>query len=99
LAARDDAPAAHRGWWARLVAAVAYAPAPAVAAGDPLGATPPEPAPLAATVATLGVPTAAPVDGRREAPGGPRPSDGVLAAIAGAALLGEVASRRLRGAR
>ncbi len=97
MAAPDDAPAAHRAWWARVVGAVAYAPASAVpnaatvAAGDP--------APLAATVAALGTPRARPTGESSRGPGRSWPPDGVLAVVAGAAMLGEVGSRRVRGER
>lgn len=107
MAADDASPAAHRAWWARVVGAVAYAPnAPAVAhetlaAGrvshDRSSTT--DPAPLASAIAALGPQRASPPTARRGRPTGPRPSDGTLAALAGAALLAEVASRRMRGTR
>jgi hypothetical protein len=100
MAARDEAPAAHRAWWSRVVGAVAYAPVPPIAGSpDPFGAHPADPAPYAETIAALGAPTAAPAPPRGGIPVGRWPSDGMLAALAGAALLGEVASRRMRGAR
>ncbi len=90
----DAAPGAHRAWWSALVASVAHAPlvarpALADAAGDP--------APFASLVEALG----APQDGT---PGGavmtaPWPWGAILLALFTAALLGEWASRRLRGAR
>jgi len=120
MAAPDDAPAAHRAWWARVVGAAAYAPVAPVPnrAGETDSARAVsyarssshdiavhdvfdtyDAAPLAAAVAALGPPSAAPPTARRRRPTGPRPSDGALATLAGAALLAEVASRRLRGAR
>lgn len=86
-----DPVAAHRAWLARAVASVAYAPRVAVAesaAGDP--------APLADLVDRLGphsgsVDRASPL--QREVP------SGVLLAIMIAAMLLELTSRRLRGAR
>ena len=95
MAGSDEAPAAHRAWWARVVGGVARAPVSRIASADPLG-TPSDPAPLAATIDALGPPSAAP--NRSRAPSGRLPSDGLLATIAGAAVLAEVASRRLRGA-
>jgi len=95
MAGSDEAPAAHRVWWARVVGGVARAPVSPIASADPLG-TPSDPAPLAATIDALGPPSAAPH--RSRAPSGRLPSDGLLAMIAGAAVLAEVASRRLRGA-
>jgi hypothetical protein len=105
------APAAHRAWWAQAVAAAAYAPAPPgppTAHASPSGASPladslPDPAPLAATAAALGPPSApSPSDGEntlRPRPAAPRRiPDAVLIPLALAALLTEVASRRLRGA-
>jgi hypothetical protein len=104
----DDAAAAeHRAWWAQAVAAAAYAPTAAGAsdAPDPVSRLAPpalDPAPLAATVAALGAPDSAARPGpvaptNRPAPFRP-PDDRVLVPLALAALLGEVASRRLRGA-
>ncbi|AHG88063.1 hypothetical protein J421_0526 [Gemmatirosa kalamazoonensis] len=109
MAAADDAPAAHRAWWARVVAAAAYAPVSTVpnATDETLGvgavsnarSSSNDPAPLADAIAALGSPSAAPSTARGRTPTGPRPSDGALATLAGAALLAEVASRRLRGRR
>jgi hypothetical protein len=102
----DAAPAAHRAWWAQAVAAAAYAP-PAAAGGAPATAPAPasadslpDPAPLAATVAAVGPAGDAPPAERRAAAPGPRRRvpDAVLVPLAVAALLAEVASRRLRGA-
>jgi hypothetical protein len=98
----DAAPAEHRAWWAQAVAAAAYAPAPPPPdAGRAAPDTLTDPAPLAATVAALGPPSPEPPreGAGARAPGGtPRLPDAVLIPLALAALLGEVASRRLRGA-
>ena len=90
----DDAVAAHREWWSRLVAAVAYAPIVA----KPRDATSTiDETPLATLIDVLGQPTAMQI--------GPatRPDDAwvtrVLFAIVIASLMVEWASRRLRGAR
>jgi len=111
MAAPDEAPAAHRAWWTRVVGAAAYAPTAAAPAPNDTGETQlapavshtrsssNDPAPLAGAIAALGPPSAAPSTARGRTPTGPRPSDGALAALAGAALLAEVASRRMRGAR
>jgi hypothetical protein len=99
----EAAPAAHRAWWAQAVAAAAYASVPPVPAapGDTAGRAPAaDPAPLAATVAALGPAADAPPDAaRRDAPASTRRlPDALLVPVALLALLGEVASRRLRGA-
>jgi hypothetical protein len=111
MAAPDEAPAAHRAWWTRVVGAAAYAPTADAPAPNDTGETQSapavshtrsssnDPAPLAGAIAALGPPSAAPSTARGRTPTGPRPSDGALAALAGAALLAEVASRRMRGAR
>jgi hypothetical protein len=95
-------PDAHRAWWSRTVASAAYAPSPPVAMrpASPLDPPAREPAPLVATVATLGAPSSG---GRADdappaAPGPRRLPDALLVGGALAALLAEVASRRLRGA-
>jgi len=80
--------AAHRAWWTRVVAAVAYAPGPNASAAIAGGA------PVAALARELGPPRALPAN----APGGaadPR----ILSAIIMILLLAEWASRRLRGRR
>jgi hypothetical protein len=79
-------PAAHRDWWARLVATVAYAPEKRAAA--PVGD---DPAPVAATVERLGPPV---LVGR----GVPIPGPRFWFALIALALLFEWGSRRLRGA-
>ena len=97
----DAAPAAHRAWWAQVLAAAAYTGAPRPdTTSRPSALSPPsaDPAPLAATVAALGPPTptgtTAPPTHR---PTGPAIPDAVLVPTALGALLAEVASRRLRG--
>ena len=94
MAGGDEAAAAHREWWSRLAAAVAYAPlvARVPAADEVIDETP-----LASLIDALGPP--APMD-TRVAPA----SDGTrttrfLFLLAVGALLLEWASRRLRGAR
>jgi hypothetical protein len=100
-------PDAHRAWWSRAVAGAAYAPSRAVAAArapSPLDPPPREPAPLVAAVAALGAPSIAADASERGAPSAPsapsprRLPDALLIGGALAALLAEVASRRLRGA-
>jgi len=97
----DGAAAEHRAWWAQAVAAAAYAPvAPAAPAPPSAADLPADPAPLAATVAALGPagdPPAAGAPATRPASSS-RVPDAVLVPLALAALLAEVASRRLRGA-
>jgi hypothetical protein len=95
----DGAPAAHRAWWSRVVAAVAYAPRVAaaiepdgLAAGSTLDA-----APVARLVATLGPSSPRPAEAR---PGrDTRLPHWLPFLLATLALLGEWASRRLRGQR
>jgi hypothetical protein len=88
-----EAALAHREWWSRLVAAVAYAPlVPRASAPSALDETP-----LASLIDALG--PAAPLDSRLE----PRTNDAritwTLFALVVASLLAEWTSRRLRGAR
>jgi len=97
------APDAHRAWWSRIVAAAAYAPG--VARSTSATASEPDdgavstldPAPVAQLVAALGPSSPRPAHAR---PGRdtrlPHWLPFVLAALA---LLGEWASRRLRGQR
>jgi hypothetical protein len=88
--AEADPVRAHRAWWAALVSGVAYAPRVPVALTEPL-----EPTPLASLLATLGPPTDYPavlasiLDDPRLLP--------LLFGVLLIALLGEWASRRLRG--
>ncbi|GLC25870.1 hypothetical protein [Roseisolibacter agri] len=104
LAGGEEAPAAHRAFWSRAVATVAHAsaaPTPSPPPASPLDAPAREPAPLAATVAALGPPTTGAARDPGGAPAAPAPRrvpDAVLVGGALAALLAEVASRRLRGA-
>jgi hypothetical protein len=88
-----EAALAHREWWSRLVAAVAYAPlVPRASAPSALDETP-----LASLIDALG--PAAPLDSRLV----PRTNDAritwTLFALVVASLLAEWTSRRLRGAR
>ena len=80
---------AHREWWSRLVSAVAYLPFENAGAGVAV-----DEAPLAHLTAALGP----------ESPASVRPmqssaSNAALLALSFILLLGEIASRRLRGAR
>lgn len=86
--ASDDAPGGHRAWWSSLVASVAHArPMPREVPSI-------DEAPFAATVGALGPPLVAGV----ERDNVPRiPWEALLLAMALATLLGEWASRRLRG--
>ena len=89
----DEAAAAHREWWSRLVAAVAYAP---LVPRSSVAATVDE-MPLASLVGALG--PATPLDAslapRRDTARITR----ILFALVLSSLLGEWTSRRLRGAR
>jgi hypothetical protein len=90
----DEAAAAHREWWSRLVAAVAYAPlvARATTTDDAIDETP-----LASLIDALG--PASTIDGPvMPARDGTRTTRFLYALVVGALLL-EWASRRLRGAR
>lgn len=84
----------HREWWARAVRSVAYAPALAFAPGASVGQT--DAAPYAALVATIGPPVR-----QRVTPAAPsrskEPGSALLFVVLAAALIAEVASRRLRG--
>ncbi|HWZ58438.1 MAG TPA: hypothetical protein VNW46_05620 [Gemmatimonadaceae bacterium] len=89
--AAGDSAAAYRAWWAGLVAAVAYAPV--IGQGTTVTA---DPAPLVATVERLGAPVALdPVAAARRRT---LPVAWVFAIVV-LALLGEWASRRIRGVR
>jgi hypothetical protein len=94
MAGGDEAAAAHREWWSRLVAAVAYAPIVArpVASDAAIDETP-----LASLIDALGPAStfdAAAVPTRD----GTRTTRSLFALVVGALLL-EWASRRLRGVR
>ena len=87
----NDAPAQHREWWTHAVASVAYAPPvrhSAIATDN---------APIARLVAILGPPSRQPAPTLASAPGSI--SLWLLFAILSLSLLGEWASRRLRGSR
>jgi hypothetical protein len=93
MAGGDESAAAHRAWWSRLVAAVAYAPL----VPRESGLTPIDEAPLASLVDALG--PSAPIDGRPTAPTDGARITRMLFILTVASLLGEWTSRRLRGAR
>jgi len=90
----DEAARAHREWWSRVVASVAYTPLVPQTAGN---GTVRDEAPLASLYDALGEPTPL---GRVSSPA-PNASrvTSILFAIAVGALLLEWVSRRLRGAR
>ncbi|HVT40810.1 MAG TPA: hypothetical protein VHE78_17355 [Gemmatimonadaceae bacterium] len=85
----DDAVAAHRAWWSRLVGSVAASPQPD---GTEWGSA--EGAPLARLVDALGPSSPAPADGKP-----PNHLPPWLLPATLAVLLAEWTSRRLRGAR
>ena len=91
MSGANDAPAQHREWWTHAVASVAYAPA----IEHSMIAT--DNAPIAQLVATLGLPSQEPVP--TLASGARSISLWLLFAILSLSLLGEWASRRLRGSR
>ncbi len=95
MAGPEGAPDAHRAWWAGMLAAAAYAPAPAESARSAsLDA-----APAARLIAALG-PPADGAPARATAASGPRtPPPWWLFALVAVALLAEWASRRARGRR
>jgi hypothetical protein len=93
MAGGDEAAAAHREWWSRLVGAVAYTPVLSTAA-SPQSV---DETPLASLIDALG-PAAAP-DARASPRGDPARVTHILFALVIAPLLLEWASRRLRGAR
>jgi hypothetical protein len=93
MAGGDEAAAAHREWWSRLVGAVAYTPVLSTAA-SPRSV---DETPLASLIDALG-PAAAP-DTRASPRGDPARVTRILFALVIASLLLEWASRRLRGAR
>ena len=90
----EGAASAHREWWSRLVAAVAYAPvvarsgAPAILVDE---------TPYASLIHALG--PAMPLDTRLTRSTDPLAVDRMLFALALVSLLAEWTSRRLRGAR
>ncbi len=85
----DGSVEAHREWWSRLVSAVAYMPFEAELMNADV-----DEAPLAHLIAALGPQT--PASGRRMESSA---SNALLLALSFILLLGEIASRRLRGAR
>lgn len=94
MSGADEAVRAHRMWWSRLVASVAYAPlVPHVTATDAVR----DEAPLAALYSALGAPIAydPAVAPTRDASRTTR----ILFLLVVATLLAEWVSRRLRGAR
>jgi hypothetical protein len=88
----DTSPAEHRAWWTRSVAGVAYAPHSRIATG-----TKPDNAPVARLVAAIGPASSARPASLSSASGSI--SLWLLFAILSFSLLGEWASRRLRGSR
>ncbi|MHB1225344.1 MAG: hypothetical protein ACYC2G_15050 [Gemmatimonadaceae bacterium] len=103
MAGPAGAPAAHRAWWAALVAGVASTAVAEAAPDDSTGSAAVgrgaalDDAPLARLIAAVGAPTAPPAVGRAAVT--PTPLPWWALAVATAALLGEWASRRLRGVR
>ena len=93
MAGGDESAVAHREWWTRLVAAVAYAPLVPRASGM----TSIDETPLASLVDALGPPT--PMDGRLATPRDNSRVTWMLFVLVAASLLVEWTSRRLRGAR
>lgn len=87
----ESAPADHRAWWTRAVSSVAYAPSVSHSS------LPSDPAPVAAIVEALGPPSTA--SSATLASTNRSISLWLLFAILSSSLLGEWASRRLRGSR
>jgi hypothetical protein len=94
MAGGDEAAAAHREWWSRLVAAVAYAP---LVRRPSSGLAEVDETPLASLIDALGPATS--FDAREAARTDGTRLSRVLFALALASLLLEWTSRRLRGAR
>jgi hypothetical protein len=94
MAGGDHAVRAHREWWSRLVASVAYAPLVPVAAVSDAAY---DEAPLAALYSALGAP--APLDATAAPGRDPSGTTRLLFMVVVAALLVEWVSRRMRGAR
>jgi hypothetical protein len=88
----DASPDEHREWWTRSVASVAYAPRSLAAAASEA-----DKAPVARLVATLGPPSTHPEASLASTAASV--SLWLLAAVLALSLLGEWASRRLRGMR
>ena len=93
MAGGDESATAHREWWSRLVAAVAYAPLVPRSSG----VTSIDETPLASLVDALGPPT--PMDGGVAARRNTARITWMLFVLVAASLLAEWTSRRLRGAR
>jgi hypothetical protein len=93
MAGGDEAATAHREWWSRLIAAVAYAP---VVRRESAGDVMTDEAPLASLIDALGPPV--PVTSNLTPPRDETRITRLLFAVAIAALLLEWSSRRLRGA-
>lgn len=89
----EAGPEVHREWWARLLAAAAYAPGTRSLPAASLA----EPAPVAALIDAIGPPSAVAADPPRSSPLR-LPSRYLFLAVA-LLLMVEWASRRLRGAR
>lgn len=101
MAGPEGSVEAHRQWWSTLVASVAFAPdSPPDSAGVPLDQRSDEPgaaAPLADAHFRLGASSPLPAVAARSERG--FPWELVFTLVAVASLLGEWASRRLRGAK
>jgi hypothetical protein len=93
MAGGDEAATAHREWWSRLVAAVAYAPIVRRASAGDVAI---DETPLASLIDALG--PSVPLDTSLEPPRDDTGITRLLVAAAMAALLLEWTSRRLRGA-
>jgi hypothetical protein len=94
MAGGDGAAAAHREWWSRLVAAVAYAPLVSRSSVNDLVT---DEMPYASLIDALGPPT--PLDARLTRRTDPMALDRLLFALVVVSLLAEWTSRRFRGAR
>ena len=93
MAGGDESAAAHRAWWSRLVAAVAYAPL--VPRGPSLTSI--DETPLASLVDAVG--RSAPMEGRSAAHTEDARITWMLFILIATSLVAEWTSRRLRGAR
>ena len=93
MAGSDESAAAHRAWWSRLVAAVAYAPLVPRESGLPSI----DETPLASLVDALGSPT--PMPARPAAPTDNTRITWMLFMLIAVSLFAEWTSRRVRGAR
>ena len=93
MAGGDEAATAHREWWSRLVAAVAYAP---IVRRTSVGDVAIDETPLASLIDALG--PSVPLDAALEPPRDDTRITRLLFAVAIVALLLEWTSRRLRGA-